>query len=376
MAVVITVGTTAGLNYDEYLGTSASSFLYGHAANPAYGEFYGTGHSVFGGPQHLVSGSAVDGTVTPTEKAVLATGDFDYAFGTHTLDGTLNKVEFGYGPKLNPAGLLGADSYVSLDTSTQLTIDGLNLTTAGGGANTVHSILYGFISDTAAPLTSYLATLTSGVEFRGNAGGDTFTGYGYDDVISGGGGADTLSGAGGNDTIDGGLGNDAIDGGSGTDTVTYAGSGSAVTINLGTGAASGGLGTDTLANVENAIGSASNDTLFGGAAANRLTGGAGNDSFNFASGANASGDTLADFNGISLAGGDVDVINLRAVTGLNAWGGTIAGANSVWYATASTDTVVYGDTSGDGVADFSFTLAGYVGGLTGATSGSAFDILV
>ncbi|BCH28246.1 hypothetical protein MesoLjLc_01760 [Mesorhizobium sp. L-8-10] len=376
MAVTITVGTTAGLNYDEYLGTSTASFLYGHAADPAYGEFYGTGHTIFGGPQHLVSGSAVDGTVTPTEKAVLATGDFDYTFSTHTLDGTLNKVEFGYGPKVNPAGLLGADSYVTLDTATELTIDGLNLTTSGSGADTVHSILYGFLSDTAAPLTGYLATLTSGVEFLGNAGADTFTGYGYNDVISGGGGADTLNGAGGDDTIDGGLGNDAIDGGTGADTVTYAGAGSAVTINLGAGTSSGGLGADTLANIENAIGSASNDTLFGGAATNRLTGGAGNDSFNFASGTNASADTIADFNGISLAGGDVDVINLRAVAGLTAWGGTTAGANSVWYATGSTDTVVYGDTSGDGVADFSFTLAGYVGGLSGATSGSAFDILV
>ena len=100
MAVTLTVGTAAGLNYDQYLGTSSSSFLYGHTANPAYGEFYGTGHSVSGGPQHLVSGSAVDGTVSPTEKAVLAAGDFDYTFGTHTLDGTLNKVEFGYGPAL------------------------------------------------------------------------------------------------------------------------------------------------------------------------------------------------------------------------------------------------------------------------------------
>jgi len=376
MAVTITVGTTAGLNYDEYLGTSASSFLYGHTANPAYGEFYGTGHTVFGGPQHLIAASAVDGTVTTTEKAVLATGDFDYTFSTHTLDGTLNKVEFGYGPKLNTAGLLGADSYVTLDTATELTIDGLNLTTSGPGTDTVHSILYGFISDTAAPLTSYLATLTSGVEFYGNAGGDTFTGYGYNDVISGGGGADTLNGAGGNDTIDGGLGNDAIDGGSGIDTVTFAASGSSVTVSLSAGTSSGGLGSDTLANVENVIGSAYNDTFIASSSVNSLTGGAGNDTFNFSSGTNAAGDTIAGFNGVSLAGGDTDVISLRTISGLSAWGGTTAGVNSVWYATGASDTVVYGDTSGDGVADFSFTLAGYVASLTGGTTGTAFDILV
>lgn len=201
MAATITVGTSAGLNYDQYLGTSSSSFIYGHTANPAYGEFYGTGHTVFGGPQHLIAASAVDGTVSPTEKGVLATGDFDYSLSTHTLDGTLNQVEFGYGPKLNSAGLLGVDSYVTLDTATELTIGGLNLTTSGSGANTVHSILYGFISDTAAPLTSYLATITSGVEFYGNAGNDTFTGYGYADKITGAGGADTLAGGGGADVF-------------------------------------------------------------------------------------------------------------------------------------------------------------------------------
>ncbi len=375
MAVTITVGTSAGLNYDDYLSTSATSFLNGHVASPAYGEFYGTAHSVFGGTQHLVSGSAVDGTATSTEKGVLATGDFDYNFNGHTLDGTLNKVQFGHGPKLNTAGLLGVDSYVTLDSGTDLTIDGLNLTTTGAGANTTHSILYGFISDTAVPLTTYLASLTSGVEFYGNTGNDTFTGYGYNDKIDGGAGADTLNGAGGDDIVNGGLGNDTLDGGSGTDTLDYASATSFVTVNLVSGTASGGLGSDTFINFENVIGSANNDTLIGGSTVNQLTGGAGNDTFQFA-GTNANGDAILDFNGVTLSGGDADVINLRPIANLTAWGGTTAGANAVWYATGATDTVVSGDTSGDGVADFSFTLAGYTGGLTGGTSGAGFDILV
>lgn len=201
MAVTITVGTTSGLNYHQYLGTSTSSFLYGHAANPAYGEFYGSGHTIFGGPQHLIAASAVDTTTSTTEKGVLSSGDFDYTFASHTLDGTLDSVAFGYGPTLNTAGVGGVDSYVTLDTTTELTIDGLDLTTSGAGANTVHSILYGFINGTTAPLTSYLASLTSGVEFNGNAGNDTFTGYGYADRITGGGGADALAGGGGADVF-------------------------------------------------------------------------------------------------------------------------------------------------------------------------------
>lgn len=377
MAVTITVGTAAGLNYDDYLSTSATSFLNGHVANPAYGEFYGTAHSVFGGPQHLVSGSAVDGTATSTEKGVLATGDFDYNFNGHTLDGTLNKIEFGYGPKLNSAGLIGVDSYVTLDSGTDLTIDGLNLTSTGAGANTTHSILYGFISDTAVPLTTYLASLTSGVEFYGNTGNDTFTGYGYNDKIDGRAGADTLNGAGGNDTVNGGLGNDTLDGGSGTDTLDYSSAGTPVSVNLNAGTATGGLGSDTLLNFENVIVSAYNDTLTAGSAANSFTGGAGNDNFLFLTAVAANGDTITDFNGASLSGGDTDIINLRLVSGLNSWGGTTSGANTAWYVTGASDTVVSGDTSGDGVADFSFTLAGYTGGLTGSTSvTSGFDILV
>jgi hypothetical protein len=377
MAVTITVGTAAGLNYDDYLSTSSTSFLNGHVANPAYGEFYGTAHSAFGGPQHLVAGSAVDGTATSTEKGVLATGDFDYNFNGHTLDGTLNKVEFGYGPKLNNAGLLGADSYVTLDSGTDLTIDGLNLTTTGAGANTTHSILYGFINDTAVPLTTYLASLTSGVEFYGNAGNDTFTGYGYNDIISGGAGADTLNGAGGDDIVNGGLGNDAMNGGAGSDTLDYSSATAQVGVNLNAGTSTGALGSDTFSDFENVIASAYNDALTANAVVNRFTGGAGNDNFVFLTSGAANGDTINDFNGITLSGGDTDIINLRGIANLGAWGGTTAAANAVWYATGASDTVVSGDTSGDGVADFSFTLAGYTGGLTGATTGtSGFDILV
>ncbi|MBP1860534.1 calcium-binding protein [Rhizobium herbae] len=310
MAVTITVGTTAGLNYDDYLSTSSTSFLNGNVADPGYGEFYGTAHSVFGGPQHLVSSSAVDGTATPTEKGVLATGDFDYNFNGHTLDGTLNKVEFGYGPKLNTAGLLGADSYVTLDSGTDLTIDGLNLTTTGAGANTTHSILYGFISDTAVPLTDYLASLTSGVEFIGNTGNDTFTGYGYNDVISGGGGADTLRSAGGNDTINGGAGNDIINGGAGIDTLTGAG---------------------------------------------------GNDIFVFVSAAEANSDTIADFNA-GTSSGFADRLDLRG-SSVTAFSGAAAN-NSIWFDSGSSK--FFADTTGDATADFEINVASISGTLGGS----------
>lgn len=97
--------------------------------------------------------------------------------------------------------------------------------------------------------------------------------------------------------------NDYLDGMSGSDTVSYATASSAVTVNLTTNLASGGAGSDKLANIENIIGSAYNDTLTGivsatgsvgsrlngGLGIDALTGGAGNDTFVV-----TAGDTVTD----------------------------------------------------------------------------------
>lgn len=138
----------------------------------------------------------------------------------------------------------------------------------------------------------------------GNAGNNTLAGLGGDDVIGGAAGNDTISGGDGDDSIDGGGGNDAItagdgsdtviggagadkmDGGDGVDTLDYSGivtPAIAVIVTLGaanvftkvTGA--GDAAGDTIANFENVIGDAGNDSLTGNADDNTLSGGAGND---------------------------------------------------------------------------------------------------
>ncbi|MFE8583487.1 cadherin domain-containing protein [Sphingomonas sp. NCPPB 2930] len=145
----------------------------------------------------------------------------------------------------------------------------------GSGTDTVD-----YSRSTAAVTVDLAAGTASG----GYAAGDVLrsveavVGSGFDDVLSGTAGANTLLGGAGNDVIRGGGGADQLDGGDGIDTLDYATSQSGVTVNLTTNTASGGDASgDQIANFENVTGSAMADTLTGTSGANTLTGGAGDD---------------------------------------------------------------------------------------------------
>jgi serralysin len=138
--------------------------------------------------------------------------------------------------------------------------------------------------------------LLAGTAAGGYAAGDALfrienvEGSNHNDTLTGDGGANTLDGLSGDDTVLGGAGADDLDGGAGAnDTVSYAGSGAGVTVDLGANTASGGdAAGDTIANFERVLGSSFADTLTGSAANNRLdgsggadimTGGAGDDTY-------------------------------------------------------------------------------------------------
>jgi Ca2+-binding RTX toxin-like protein len=100
------------------------------------------------------------------------------------------------------------------------------------------------------------------------------------DTMIGSPGADTILGFDGNDVLIGGAGSDILNGGNGTDTVTYAAAAAGLFAGLedaqyNTGEAAG----DTYQLIENLVGSAFNDILYGDGNVNRLSGGAGNDAF-------------------------------------------------------------------------------------------------
>ncbi len=126
-----------------------------------------------------------------------------------------------------------------------------------------------YSSSTAAVTVDLTAGIASG------QGTDTLS-AGIDNVIGSPQG-DTLNGDASANTITPGAGDDKVDGAAGLDTVSYSDATAAVTVDLTAGTATGGSGSDTLKGIENATGSAFNDTLTGDTGDNVLKGGAGND---------------------------------------------------------------------------------------------------
>lgn len=115
----------------------------------------------------------------------------------------------------------------------------------------------------------------------GDIGNDTLYGGAGSDTLDGGEGTDKLSGGDQNDTLTGGLGNDILDGGLGFDFATWQASWNGpVTVDLSIGQASQGSDIDQLIGIEGAIGTDSDDFLYGNQNANHLIGGYGNDYLN------------------------------------------------------------------------------------------------
>ncbi|MFT0860353.1 calcium-binding protein [Ancylobacter sp. G4_0304] len=231
-----------------------------------------------------------------------------------------------------------------------------------------------------------------GKTFTGSAKADTLAGTGESDTLDGKAGADRMSGGRGNDTYVVDNAGDAVieKPGEGTDLVKAAvthtlgadvenltltgnvaisGTGNALA-NILTGNAvantlKGGAGNDTLngaAGNDTLQGEAGNDVLYGGVGADRIYGGAGADSFVFKSvsestSAVAGRDMIFDFNG---AGGDrINLTGIDAMTNVAndqafSFIGTSAfskKAGELRYQQSGGDTFLYGDVTGDGVAD-------------------------
>lgn len=169
-------------------------------------------------------------------------------------------------------------------------------------------------------LSTTLTTLINITNFT-----SSFTGTSSSETITGTSEQDTINAGSGNDTVQGGKGADTLDGSSGTDTLSYASDTTGVTINLTTNSASGGdANGDTIANFENITGGTKNDTLTGNTGTNVLTGGKGADALDGGAGtdtANYSTDTTGVTVNLTTgigSGGDAEgdtLANIEAVTG-------------------------------------------------------------
>ncbi len=133
----------------------------------------------------------------------------------------------------------------------------------GGGGNDTVSFAD---SDVALDVNLLTEIVSSG---GAAAGFEKVIGSGFDD---------TLTGDAGDNVIEGGAGADEITGGAGNNTASYEGSDNQIGINLLGGDAVGGdAAGDTLVNIQNIIGSESDDILIGDGSSNALEGGAGDD---------------------------------------------------------------------------------------------------
>lgn len=157
---------------------------------------------------------------TTASKYVFAHGSLEYYFGTHTVAGTINTIEYG----TRGSGGYNSDGYFT-GGSAQLRITGLDLfnpipspstgTEADIEANgPVHNFalahMYGSAADVNR-LNKYADSLDAYAQnFIGSSKADRYTGTAFTDTIKGGGGDDIFTATQGNDTIDGGSDKDQV----------------------------------------------------------------------------------------------------------------------------------------------------------------------
>ncbi|MBU1304701.1 MAG: hypothetical protein KKF33_04170, partial [Alphaproteobacteria bacterium] len=197
---------------------------------------------------------------------------------------------------------LGSGAFADVVDASGFTAGTLNLTLGGGDDTYVAANGSGHVVNAGAGTKDLidLSALSSGVTLNLNSG--SMTGVGFSQTITGfenirgSAFADALYGNSAANTFFATLGNDLINGGAGVD--TYDASGIAVGMNIDlNGIASSILFSQTLTSIENAIGTAQDDYIYGNNLANILNGGAGNDQLF----GGAGNDTLIGGDGIDTA---------------------------------------------------------------------------
>lgn len=294
MAISINIRSPEGVNLNldtsSYLATLPAMF--DSSKNLGYFK-----DALQDSPQYGVAEMKEDNTNSYTGGATLiAGGSLSYSLQTHVVEGKLNSLQLGEG-----LGGVTNGVYLTRDTMTVrdpfVSFSKLGLDSDKG--DDVSDILYGMMTGGEAHFLKLLSQ--SAVKFNGGGG---------DDGYKGGSKADVLNGMGGDDTLRGGGGGDKLTGGAGTDT---------------------------------------------------LTGNGGKDQFIFKSVADSTAsdfDTITDFNG-----GAGDRIHLKAIDADTTKSGNQAfdfigkddfskSAGELRFDKSAGGTDVYGDTNGDGKADF------------------------
>lgn len=197
---------------------------------------------------------------------LMASANGDYLKGNDGDDYLLGGAGYdvligGYGNDYLEGGANVDDLYGGSGTDT--------VSYAGSASGVIASI--GYVSQYGDAAGDYIGTDVENL--TGSSNGDILYGSDTRNVLSGGGGWDMLVGGGGNDTLIGGAGGDEMYGNAGEDTVSYEYAGSAVWIDLYNSEGSNGEAAgDTYDGIENARGSAYNDTFLGNGGENDFYG--------------------------------------------------------------------------------------------------------
>lgn len=297
------------------------------------------------------------------------------------------------------SGGLGNDLYVVTDVGDVVT------EAAGEGIDRVNSSISYTLGDNVEDLAlagnAAIGATGNGLTnvLTGNSGSNTLLGLDGNDRLYGSGGNDVLDGGAGADVMFGGLSNDIFyvddrndyvreEAGQGIDTV-YASVGDVLRPNVEnlvlTGTASvNGRGNELansisgnsagnelfgLAGSDFLYGNEGNDTLEGGAGADTMSGGLGADNFVFRDGdfgglTAITADKVTDFSQVETDRLRLDLVDANtSLAGDQAFsfigtGGFSSTAGELRYEQIDGNTIVYGDTNGDGVADFMILLTG------------------
>ena len=340
--VLMTLGTT-----DQDAG---DTFTY--ALTDPSGKF----ELVNGNQIALKTGSALDYETTPsysisvtttdssgavfTQPFTINVGDFEGSYtgtaGVNVVTGTSEEdVIDGGGSGDTMSGGLGGDIYI-VDNVGDVVIEN-----SGEGIDTVKSSVTYTLGNDVENLT---LTGLSNINASGNALDNTIIGNTKNNIITGGAGADTL------------------DGGAGTDTVDYSTDTTGVNVNLLTSAVSGGDAQgDVIANFENVtggsgndsiVGNSSNNVIFGGDGTDILDGGAGNDAIRGGSGADVlDGGAGTDTLDYSQNTGDMTMVlngaNVTTISGgSEADGDTIVNFESVTMGSGNDTVIIKSSTAG------------------------------
>jgi Ca2+-binding RTX toxin-like protein len=179
-------------------------------------------------------------------------------------------------------GSTGQDTLDYSAATESVTADLGNGTVEGG--STGRDLIANFEAVVGGSGNDRISAGSTAIAMSGGAGNDTLEGGAGNDTISDGTGSDTVSGGGGDDQVVAAAdaANDSYDGGGGQDKLDYSTATLSITVDIGRGTAEGvDIGRDLIAAFEEIITGSGDDYIVAGSTSVSMTGGEGNDTFEF-----------------------------------------------------------------------------------------------